>query len=279
MNSVNRYFTNIGKGFWTIMLGMKVTMRHLFTPAVTIQYPDARMPIPERGRNRLYVNMDDCIGCNQCGMACPVDCIELETAKSLPTEDLGVTSTGQKKRLWVTKFDIDFAKCCYCGLCVPPCPTECIYMTDVFEFSEYDRDRLNYSFVTLTPEEVTSKVAQAKEMEREAAAKKAAAAAAAAQKAAEAKAAAAAQQASGQPAQPAAAKPQTPPAAAPQQPVAPKPDSGQQPAASAPQAPSQPKETQDSTSPESGGGVKPPETSATGQPENQNNNNPKGSSD
>jgi len=180
VNSVARYFSNIGKGFWTVLVGMKVTMRHLFTPAVTVQYPDARMTIPERGRNRLYVNMDDCIGCNQCAMACPVDCIAIETAKSLPTEDLGVTSTGQKKRLWVTQFDIDFAKCCYCGLCVPPCPTECIYMTNVFEFSDYDRKNLIYSFITLTPEEVAQKVKQAQDAEREAAAKKAAAAAAAA---------------------------------------------------------------------------------------------------
>ncbi len=186
MNPVSRYFRNIWRGFWTVLVGMKVTMRHLFTPAVTVQYPDARMTIPERGRNRLYVNMDDCIGCNQCGMACPVDCITIETAKSLPTEDLGTTSTGQKKRLWVTKFDIDFAKCCYCGLCVPPCPTECIYMTDVYEFSEYDRSKLNYSFITLSPDEAAAKVEQAKAAEREAAAKKAAAAAAAAaQKAAQ----------------------------------------------------------------------------------------------
>ncbi|MGO9480333.1 MAG: NuoI/complex I 23 kDa subunit family protein [Candidatus Kryptoniota bacterium] len=187
MNSAARYFSNIGKGFWTVLIGMKVTMTHLFTPAVTIQYPDARMAIPERGRNRLYVNMDDCIGCDQCAMACPVNCIAIETAKSLPTEDLGTTSTGQKKRLWVTQFDIDFGKCCYCGLCVPPCPTECIYMTNVFEFSGYDRKSLIYNFITLTPDEVSQKVKQAQEAEREAAAKKAAAAAvAAAQKAAQA---------------------------------------------------------------------------------------------
>jgi NADH-quinone oxidoreductase chain I len=186
MNSVVRYFRDIGKGFWTVLVGMRVTIKHMFSHAVTIQYPDARMPIPERGRYRLYVNMDDCIGCNQCGMACPVDCITIETVKSLPTEDLGVTSTGQKKRLWVTQFDIDFGKCCYCGLCVPPCPTECIYMTNIFEFSDYDRKNLIYSFVTLTPEEIEQKVKQAQEAEREAAAKKAQAAAAAAQKAAQA---------------------------------------------------------------------------------------------
>lgn len=199
MSSVSRYFRNVGKGIWTVLIGMKITMKHLFTPAVTIQYPDARMAIPERGRNRLYVNMDDCIGCKQCEMACPVDCIKIETAKALPTEDLGVTSTGQKKRLWVTQFDIDIAKCCYCGLCVPPCPTECIYMTNVYEFSEYDRKNLLYNYITLTPEEAEAKVKQAEEAEREAAAKKAAAAAAAAAQ----KAAQAAQQTAQAPAQPA----------------------------------------------------------------------------
>lgn len=262
MSSVNTYFKNIGKGFWTVLVGMRVTMKHLFTPAVTIQYPDARMPIPERGRNRLYVNMDDCIGCNQCGMACPVNCITIETAKSLPTEDLGVTSTGQKKRLWVTKFDIDFAKCCYCGLCVPPCPTECIYMTDVYEFSEYDRNNLIYSFITLTPEEAAAKVEQAKAAEREAAAKKAAAAAAAAaQKAAQIQAAA---QAPGQPAAQQIAQPAETKAEA-KAPVAVDPPAQQGAAASATQNPDGAKQ-----SAENPAGV---------EPEKQNNSNPKGSSD
>ncbi len=159
---------------------MKITFMHMFTPAVTIQYPDVRRPIPERTRNRLYVNMDDCIGCLQCDMACPVNCISIETVKSLPTDDLGTTSTGQKKKLWVTVFDIDIAKCCYCGLCTYPCPTECIKMTDVYEFSEFKRNDLVYNYVTLTSAEISDVKEKAVQMEKEAAAKKAAAAAAAA---------------------------------------------------------------------------------------------------
>ncbi|MCK7520828.1 MAG: 4Fe-4S binding protein [Ignavibacteriales bacterium] len=27
--------------------------------------------------------MDDCIGCDQCSRACPVNCIEIETVKGL----------------------------------------------------------------------------------------------------------------------------------------------------------------------------------------------------
>ncbi len=176
---MGQYFKNIWDGIWTVLVGMKVTLRHLFTPAVTIQYPDVKVKLPERARNRLYVNMDDCIGCDQCAMACPVDCITIETLKSTPDVDLGLTSVGTKKRLYVTRFDIDIAKCCYCGLCVPPCPTECIKMTDVYEFSEYERGDLIYRFATMTPEEIDLAKAKLAAYEKEQAEKKAAAPAAA----------------------------------------------------------------------------------------------------
>jgi NADH-quinone oxidoreductase subunit I len=180
MSAFRKYFHNIFHALYTVVVGMKITFKHLFVPAVTIQYPDVKLKLPERARNRLYVNIDDCIGCDQCSMACPVDCITIDTIKATPDQDLGVTSTGNKKRLHVPKFDIDIAKCCYCGLCVPPCPTECIVMTDVYEFSEFDRKNLVYNFSRMTPAEITVATEKARKGEEEAAAKKAAAAAAAA---------------------------------------------------------------------------------------------------
>jgi NADH-quinone oxidoreductase subunit I len=181
------YFLKFWGGMITILIGMKVTFRHLFVPAVTIQYPSVKPQLPERERNRLYVNMDDCIGCDQCARACPVNCIEIETVKSLPTEDLGKTSNGKKKVLWVTKFDIDFAKCCYCQLCVFPCPTECIYMTDVYEFSEFERESLIFDFATLTHEERSDKKKNLEVFQAQKEKEKAAAAAEAGKKAIEAK--------------------------------------------------------------------------------------------
>jgi NADH-quinone oxidoreductase subunit I len=183
---MKQYLLNIWNGLIPVFIGMKVTLKHLFVPSVTIQYPDVKLKLPERERNRLYVNMDDCIGCDQCARACPVNCISIETVKSLPAEDLGKTSNGKKKALWVTKFDIDIAKCCYCQLCVFPCPTECIYMTDVYEFSEFERKDLLYDFVTLTPDEIVEKKDNFAKMEAEKAAQKAAAAAETAKKKAEA---------------------------------------------------------------------------------------------
>ena len=106
------YFKDIKDAIGTALVGMRITWGHMFTKKVTIQYPDVKRDLPDRTRNRLYVNMDDCIGCDQCAKACPVNCIDIETVKAQPTEDLGTTSTGNKKRLWVTLFDIDIAKCC-----------------------------------------------------------------------------------------------------------------------------------------------------------------------
>jgi len=178
MTTRTSYLKSVWLGIYTVLVGMRITLRHLFVAKVTRQYPRDRYQLPERARNRLYVNMDDCIGCDQCARACPVDCIKIETAKAMPGEDLGVTSGGKKKALWVTKFDIDIAKCCYCSLCVWPCPTECIKMTDVYEFSELERNNLIYNYITLTPEEASLHAENAAKAAAEAAAKKAAAKAA-----------------------------------------------------------------------------------------------------
>jgi NADH-quinone oxidoreductase subunit I len=175
---MKQYFLNCWNALATTFIGMKITFKHLFVPAVTIQYPEVKPELPERERNRLFVNIDDCIGCDQCARACPVSCISIDTVKGVPGEDLGKTSNGKKKALWVTKFNIDIAKCCFCQLCVFPCPTECIYMTDIYEYSETERSNLVYDFVTLTQEEREEKKSNYAKVEAEKAAQKAAAAAA-----------------------------------------------------------------------------------------------------
>lgn len=153
---MKKYFKNIYDAFSSIFIGMSITFRHFFKKSVTIQYPEQRLQLPERERNRIIVNIDDCIGCDQCAKACPVSCIDIETIKAVPGDIVGktgVTSQGKKKVLHISKFTIDFAKCCFCGLCVYPCPTNCIYMTNVFEYSEYKRESLIYNFSTMTPQE------------------------------------------------------------------------------------------------------------------------------
>lgn len=148
----------------SIATGMGVTIRHLFQPAVTIRYPDVRDVLPETARSKLYVNIDDCIGCKLCERACPVNCISIETVQATSDVDLGKTSTGNPKRFWVTNFKIDMSKCMYCDLCVPPCPTDCITMVPEYEYSEFDRNNLLFQFSELGP----GKISEVKEkLERE----------------------------------------------------------------------------------------------------------------
>ncbi len=179
------YLSNIWESISTMLIGMKVTIGHMFKIKrgnVTLQYPVERWPRPERQigfsedsynviRSRLTVDMDDCIGCLKCERACPVDCIKIETEKVDKGADIleanhrGVTSHGTQKRLLVTRFDIDMTECCYCNLCVYPCPEECIFMVGGpnsskheidYEFSEYDRGDMVYRFAKV-PSDVLQK--------------------------------------------------------------------------------------------------------------------------
>ncbi len=149
-----QYFRNIYESIFTVLIGMGVTFKHLFHPAVTLQYPKEKRELPIGSRQKLDVNIADCIGCLQCAKACPVECIIIETAKAEKDEDLGETSNGKKKRMYLTRFDIDMAKCCFCGDCVHPCPTECIRMTPEYEFATYNRKDFLYKFTDLSPEKI-----------------------------------------------------------------------------------------------------------------------------
>jgi NADH-quinone oxidoreductase subunit I len=149
MNSVRHHVS----GFWSLLVGLRVTFEHLFKKPTTMQYPDETWDLPKGAKGRLFNKIEDCIGCLQCARACPVDCIAIETAKAGKDEDLGETSNGQKKKLHVLRFDIDFAKCCFCALCVDPCPTECLQMTPEYENSVYNRDNLIHHYATCSDAE------------------------------------------------------------------------------------------------------------------------------
>ncbi len=172
-----RYFKNIWESVTSSLTGLGITFGHMLRIRkgnVTLQYPVERWPQPDRDigydhdrynliRSRLHVDMDDCIGCYQCERACPVDCIKINTLKVEKDADIGTTSNDTKKRLLVTRFDIDMSECCYCNLCVYPCPEDCIYMTGGpnshkqpldYEFSTYDRNDLIFRFANVSQEEI-----------------------------------------------------------------------------------------------------------------------------
>lgn len=137
------YFSNIIETANSVFEGMSITVSHLFRKPVTIQYPD-RIPrplketLPERFRGFLKVDMDICTACLACMNDCPIACIKIETKKD--------ESSATKERV-LTRFDIDEAKCMYCGLCTEPCPTGAIHFTREFERATDNLDALVFRFV------------------------------------------------------------------------------------------------------------------------------------
>lgn len=178
-----KYFKNIFKSFSTILVGMKVTLIHLFRPNVTVQYPNIHPlekasagPMPLNARNRLEVIMPKCTGCKSCERACPVNCIKIETTKVTANDpDKPTMEDGKKRVFWLSQFDIDFAKCCFCGLCTIACPTSAIVHTTEFEYSSYDRSELLLHFSPLSANQVIEKKRLLAEEVKQKAAEKAAA--------------------------------------------------------------------------------------------------------
>ena len=140
------WFKDVWEGFWTVLVGMKITWRHLFTQKVTLQYPEEKWQLPPKSRMRLFMKYEDCIGCGQCARACPVQCIYIKADKRDPKATPIFAANGQPIKLDVTVFDIDMSLCCYCNLCTYPCPTNCIYMTPEYEFATTDLTNHLYHF-------------------------------------------------------------------------------------------------------------------------------------
>ena len=118
-----------------LIKGFGVTAKYLFRPAVTVQYPTERKPIPPRFRGLLINDVPRCISCELCAKACPVDCFTITWEKS----------EGGKRKL--TQFDINMYTCMFCGLCTEVCPTECLTMTGGYESATFDRGDLVFRFM------------------------------------------------------------------------------------------------------------------------------------
>ncbi len=122
---------------FSIFQSMWVVLKHTFAKRVTVQYPEERPKIAPRWRGRIVLTRDPdgeerCVGCHLCAVACPVDCIALQS-----TED-------QHGRRYPEFFRINFSRCIFCGYCEEACPTYAIQLTPDFEMCEFNRQNLVY---------------------------------------------------------------------------------------------------------------------------------------
>ncbi len=133
--SVRLYFRDIYDNVKSIAIGMTITLKYCFQDTVTVQYPEQRLNLAPRYRGIHEFEADQCIACDLCAKACPVDCIYIEkTAPRKIDKTLGKAVGGE-----LTRYAIDYSKCMFCALCTEPCPTDCIHMGKLHDLSSYSR--------------------------------------------------------------------------------------------------------------------------------------------
>ncbi len=128
------------RGFLLLELvsGFALTLKYMFKPKVTINYPFEKGPLSTRFRGehalRRYPDGEErCIACKLCEAICPAQAITIE---SEPRAD------GSRR---TTRYDLDMNKCIYCGFCQEACPVDAIVEGPNFEYATECRAELIYN--------------------------------------------------------------------------------------------------------------------------------------
>ncbi|MDX2186212.1 MAG: NADH-quinone oxidoreductase subunit I [Opitutaceae bacterium] len=121
-----------------IISGLRTTLKHLFKPTVTLQYPEQRPEIPSgyRGVPTLVRDphgREKCVSCQLCEFVCPPKAIRI-TPGEIPEGDPNAHVERRPK-----EFEIDMLRCIYCGMCQEVCPEEAIWLQNQYSMTGYTR--------------------------------------------------------------------------------------------------------------------------------------------
>lgn len=132
------------KGAYSLITGLGVTLKAMFMPVVTVQYPRATCEIPPRFRGHTKLVGDEgntgpnkCIVCMACLRACP--------SKSIKKIE-GEKKEGEKKKT-CTEYILDFTTCSQCGICVETCPVDALDFSSDYNVAVYTREGCIFDLV------------------------------------------------------------------------------------------------------------------------------------
>ena len=121
-----------------LVVGFVLTLKYMFKPKVTVNYPYEKRPLSPRFRGehalRRYPNGEErCIACKLCEAVCPAIAIHIESE---------ARADGTRR---TTRYDIDLTKCIFCGFCEESCPVDSIVETHIFEYHGEKRGDLYFT--------------------------------------------------------------------------------------------------------------------------------------
>lgn len=136
--------TTFGSG---LLKGLGITLRHMVSRSVTIQYPDEMDILPPRSRGVIALKTENCTVCMLCARECPDWCIYIEGHK----ESRQPVAEGKRAKKFnvLDRFAIDYALCMYCGICVEVCPYDALFWSPEFEYAEHDITELTHEMERL----------------------------------------------------------------------------------------------------------------------------------
>jgi NADH-quinone oxidoreductase subunit I len=121
-----------------IVKGLALTLKTMFKPKFTIEYPEVKFipPASYRGRPVLVIEengKERCVACGLCSRVCPPLAIFVQAAE-----------TQDEKERYPVKFEINMIRCIFCGFCEEVCPEEAIVMSKDYELSFSSREEAIY---------------------------------------------------------------------------------------------------------------------------------------
>ena len=121
-----------------IIKGLSLTLRTMFKPKYTVEYPEVKFIPPASYRGRPVLVMEEngkerCVACGLCSRVCPPLAIEVQAAE-----------TSDEKERYPVKFEINMIRCIFCGFCEDVCPEEAIVMSKDYELSFSSREEAIY---------------------------------------------------------------------------------------------------------------------------------------
>ena len=124
-----------------IVTGLKITMKNMLKPPVTLEYPEERPEIPTgyRGVPTLVKDpngREKCVSCQLCEFVCPPKAIRITPGEiSEESENAHVEKAPRE-------FEINMLRCIYCGYCQEVCPEEAIFLQDIYSLSGFSREEM-----------------------------------------------------------------------------------------------------------------------------------------